>query len=195
MVTERFLYEIHPHRPIKNLIPGRLIVKPCSMKLTKEEVETCMAFGPIFRVFTGQMPIRVTGSNMALLHVAKYEEYKNKEKVPNHTQNVENDTRAQETTPEEPKSDAPRNEESVENAAPVENEKTEGNIENIIPEKTLVSSEEVTEVSNDIPKKYVDESEDESDEVVEENSNSNPNQGPTVTVNTNNKNYYKKKRH
>lgn len=122
MVTERFLYEIHPHRPIKNLIPGRSIIKPCSMKLTKEEVLTCMKSGPVFRAFPGKDLIRVTGSNLDQLHTDKFVEEKISTSEANYTPKAENVTRAQDPSPEEPKTEAPREEIPEENTNSTETE-------------------------------------------------------------------------
>lgn len=72
--NERFLYEIRPIKPIKDLIPGRSIKAPCSMQLTKEEALYCMKFGPVYRNFSdsGMNPIRVTGSNINRLHRSNF---------------------------------------------------------------------------------------------------------------------------
>ncbi len=125
MITERFLYEIHPHRPIKNLIPGRAIIKPCSMKLTKEEVLTCMQSGPVFRAFPGKDLIRVTGSNLDQLHTDKFVGEKISTSEANHTPKAENVTRAQDPSPEEPKTEAPREEVVEEKQVHVETTETE----------------------------------------------------------------------
>lgn len=72
--NERFLYEIRPIKPIKDLIPGKGIKAPCSMQLTKEEVLHCMKYGSVYRNFSdsGMNPIRVTGSTIDRLHNAKF---------------------------------------------------------------------------------------------------------------------------
>ena len=72
--NERFLYEIRPIKPIKDLIPGKGIKAPCSMQLTKEEALHCMKYGSVYRNFSdsGMNPIRVTGSTIDRLHNAKF---------------------------------------------------------------------------------------------------------------------------
>jgi hypothetical protein len=39
-----------------------------------DEVFMCMKHGPVYRLFPGKDPIRVTGSNLPSLHRAKFEE-------------------------------------------------------------------------------------------------------------------------
>ena len=72
--NERFLYEIRPIKPIKDLIPGKGIKAPCSMQLNKEEALHCMKYGSVYRNFSdsGMNPIRVTGSTIDRLHNAKF---------------------------------------------------------------------------------------------------------------------------
>ena len=72
--NERFLYEIRPIKPIKDLIPGKGIKAPCSMQLTKEEALHCMKYGSVYRNFSdsGMNPIRVTGSTIDRLHNVKF---------------------------------------------------------------------------------------------------------------------------
>jgi len=86
---ERYTYHIHPHRTITNVIPGKGIRRPMGLKLTKEEVLKCLACGPVYRVFPGIPPIRVTGSNLNDLHVSKDEYLKKdveKESTVNYTE-------------------------------------------------------------------------------------------------------------
>lgn len=75
MDNERYLYEIRPIKPIKDLIPGKLIKKPCSMQLTKDEVLHCMKYGSVWRRFTGKDPLKVTGNNLDFMHRAVYSDY------------------------------------------------------------------------------------------------------------------------
>lgn len=86
---ERYTYHIHPHRTITNVIPGKGIRRPMGLKLTKEEVLKCLACGPVYRVFPGIPPVRVTGSNLNDLHVSKDEYLKKdieKESTVNYTE-------------------------------------------------------------------------------------------------------------
>ena len=88
---ERYTYHIHPHRTITNVIPGKGIRRPMGLKLTKEEVLKCLACGPVYRVFPGIPPVRVTGSNLDELHVSKDEYLKKdveKEEQANRTENL-----------------------------------------------------------------------------------------------------------
>lgn len=71
---DRYKYSVTPFIPIKDLIPGKLIRKPFSTDLTKEEVLLCMKHGPVHRLFVGMKPIKVTGSNIDFLHRPTYEE-------------------------------------------------------------------------------------------------------------------------
>ena len=69
-MNESFMYQIVPRRPIRSLIPGKNINRPCSLKLTKEQVILCMKYGPVYRCMPGSNPIRVTGKNLDSLHVS-----------------------------------------------------------------------------------------------------------------------------
>ena len=71
---DRYKYSVTPFIPIKDLIPGKLIRKPFSADLNKEEVLLCMKHGPVHRLFVGMKPIKVTGSNIDFLHRPTYEE-------------------------------------------------------------------------------------------------------------------------
>lgn len=68
MEESRFMYEIHPIKPINNLIPGRSIVTPCSMQLTKEEVLLCMKNANVWRRFGSKPMERVTIANLDQMH-------------------------------------------------------------------------------------------------------------------------------
>ena len=73
---DRYKYSVTPFSPIKELIPGQSIRAPFSADLNKDEVFICMKHGPVYRLFPGKDPIRVTGSNFESLHKAKFEEEK-----------------------------------------------------------------------------------------------------------------------
>lgn len=115
-MDDRFMYQIRPRKPIVNLIPGKGIRKPMSIKLTKEEVKKCIGYGPVYRAFPSIPPIRVTGSNLDSLHVSE-EEYLNKDKKEvkpsNSTEKVVEEQKQEVIIPEEPKTE-PLTEEKVE---------------------------------------------------------------------------------
>jgi hypothetical protein len=71
---DRYKYSVTPFSPIKELIPGKSIRAPFSADLSMDEVFMCMKHGPVYRLFPGKDPIRVTGSNLPSLHRAKFEE-------------------------------------------------------------------------------------------------------------------------
>lgn len=145
----RFRYEVRPFMPIKDLIPGQSLSRPFSSELTKEEVLKCMKYGPVYRLFPGKDPIKVTGSNIDDLHKSSPESEKT-EDPSNHTENVKNDVIETTTPPQDTKTDAPTEEKVVENT-------TE-------PEKEPVK-EEVKETVETVEEKPVEEKK---EEVVEE---------------------------
>ena len=116
-MDDRFMYQIRPRKPIVNLIPGKGIRKPMSIKLTKEEVKKCIGYGPVYRAFPSIPPIRVTGSNLDSLHVSE-EEYLNKDKKEikqsNSTEKVVEEPIQEVVVPEEPKIEAPTEEKHIE---------------------------------------------------------------------------------
>ena len=116
-MDDRFMYQIRPRKPIVNLIPGKGIRKPMSIKLTKEEVKKCIGYGPVYRAFPSIPPIRVTGSNLDSLHVTE-EEYLNKDKKEvkpyNSTEKVVEEPKQEVVIPEEPKTEAPTEKKHIE---------------------------------------------------------------------------------
>lgn len=70
---DRYTYSIFPRRPIRDLVPGKSIRKSCTLQLTYDEVIKCIAYGPVYRILVGHAPIRVTGSNLASLHISTLE--------------------------------------------------------------------------------------------------------------------------
>lgn len=109
-------YHIHPKVPIKDLIPGTSIRRPRAMQLTKEEVLHCMKYGPVFRVFPGKDPIRVTGDNIDELHRTSYyqetiipkddQKEQKEENLDNSTDESEIEQNQEPEEVEEPKSEA-----------------------------------------------------------------------------------------
>ena len=71
---DRYKYSVTPFSPIRDLIPGKSIRAPFTADLDKDEVFLCMKHGPVYRLFPGKNPIKVTGSNFESLHKSKYEE-------------------------------------------------------------------------------------------------------------------------
>ena len=207
-MTERFTYEVRPHTPIKELVPGRVIVKPTTTKLTKEEVLICMKHGPVYRLFPGKTPIRVLGANLDQLHQAELVESKNEVKASNHTENAEFCTREQEGVSEEPKTDEVTEVISTENTSTTETEiseeakekDTEVDFVDVVEayvEKEVaeaVEAEEATietEVVEDEDATEVVEEEEAEEEEVEETP-SNP--ANVINVKTNYNKYNKKNR-
>lgn len=70
---DRYKYSVTPFSPIRDLIPGKSIRAPFTADLDKDEVFLCMKHGPVYRLFPGKNPIKVTGSNFESLHKSKYE--------------------------------------------------------------------------------------------------------------------------
>lgn len=68
-MEERYLYEVHPVRPVK--VNGRLTRVPFSINLSKSEVMEYMKFGGVFRRFGATEIVKVTGENLDSLHVSK----------------------------------------------------------------------------------------------------------------------------
>ena len=71
---DRYKYSVTPFSPIKELIPGKSIRAPFVADLNKDEVFLCMKHGPVFRLFPGKEPIKVTGSNFESLHKLNFED-------------------------------------------------------------------------------------------------------------------------
>lgn len=78
-MSERYLYSVHPRKPIKNLSDVAIIRVPKSLSLTLEDVLTCLKSAVVYRRFANENKIeRVTILNAERLHNAKFmteEEY------------------------------------------------------------------------------------------------------------------------
>ena len=86
-MEDRYLYEIHPVRPIQTK-DGKLVKKACSILLTKEEVKTYLKKCPVYRKVSGatNKMIRVTLSNLDEVHTPSgYGEVKPVSVTPNTT--------------------------------------------------------------------------------------------------------------
>lgn len=78
-MSERYLYSVHPRKPIKNLSNVSVIRVPKSLSLTLEDVLICLKSAIVYRRFANENKIeRVTILNAERLHNAKFmteEEY------------------------------------------------------------------------------------------------------------------------
>ena len=151
----RYRYSVTPFSPIKELIPGKSIRTPFTADLDKDEVFLCMKHGPVYRLFPGKDPIKVTGSNFESLHVRLFEDVKETEPVKvEEKKEVIEETPVTETVVEEPLPNTIEEEEE-----PV----TVSNTEEVRDEVVLESSdnEEVEEETSE------DYNEEESNEEVE----------------------------
>ena len=158
----RYTYEIHPRRPIKALLAGKVINKPCSMQLTMREALMCIPYGAVYRKFPNHPPIKVTGSNIADLHKSTLEAPK-KPSPQEPTGVVKSMPRRDFAVRTEPKTDAITNTNTPKITQPV---KTEKNItKNDIIEDSNDSEFEGDEIGT-VPVK---------DEIVKENLIVSPN--------------------
>jgi hypothetical protein len=174
---DRFKYSVTPYTPIKDLIPGKLIMRPFSADLDKEEVFICMKHGPVYRLFVGKAPIKVTGENFPLLHRATPGDEITATKY-NYTVIDENVARATEEVTEPMKTDAPT---EVEPASEEVVDETEVSVE-------PVEEEVVAEEDADDQEEVVE------DETVEEEITAEPVSAPQPQ-NNNNHNRNKKRKH
>lgn|SRR5574344_2437708 len=69
-MEEKYLYEVRPIRA--KMFGSTMIVRGCSIQLTKDEVLDFMKSGPVFRKFAGKKEVRVSGDNLDQLHQAEY---------------------------------------------------------------------------------------------------------------------------
>lgn len=68
-MEERFIYNVVPRRPIRNLIKGKVVSRSENLSLTKDEVLYCLKFGAVYRKFYGETKMeRVVPSNLDRLH-------------------------------------------------------------------------------------------------------------------------------
>lgn len=161
---DRFRYQVTPFSPIKELIPGQSINRPFTTDLTKEEVFICMKHGPVYRAFHNQPLIKVTGENIDKLHRKALEEEKT-ENQSNHTENAENVIVEDKGSVEEPKTDAPTEQEVVENH---DNEiKEENSVVEEASDDTTVEAETKVEGESTDVENHDDETKEETPELEE----------------------------
>lgn len=187
---DRFRYQVTPFSPIKDLIPGQSLNRPFTTDLTKEEVFTCMKHGPVYRVFPGQPLIKVTGENIDKLHRTALEEEKT-ETPSIYTKNEENIIVEDKGSAEEPKTEAPTEQEVVENHD--DEIKEENSVEEEKSEEVAVETEtkvEETAELEEVNDSDLDSMMVESEPVAESN-----NQEHKPQYNTYNNNNKKKKHH
>jgi hypothetical protein len=182
---DRFKYSVTPYTPIKDLIPGKLIMRPFSADLDKEEVFICMKHGPVYRLFVGKAPIKVTGENFPLLHRATPGDEITATKY-NYTVIDENVARATEEVTEPMKTDAPTEVEPASEEVIDETEVSEEPAEEV--EAVPVEEEVVAEEDADDQEEVVE------DETVEEEITAEPVSAPQPQ-NNNNHNRNKKRKH
>ena len=73
MADEKYLYEIHPVRPVKSPIEGRLVRRPFSCELSLSQLGEIMGKARIFRRFPDVTElIPVTGATVHELHRARF---------------------------------------------------------------------------------------------------------------------------
>lgn len=185
---DRFKYSVTPYTPIKDLIPGKLIMRPFSADLDKEEVFICMKHGPVYRLFVGKAPIKVTGENFPLLHRATPGDEITATKY-NYTVIDENVARATEEVAEPMKNDDPTEVEPASEEVVDETEVSEEPVEEV--EAAPVEEEVVAEEDD---QEEVVEAEPVSEEEVEEEITAEPVSAPQPQ-NNNNHNRNKKRKH
>lgn len=195
----RFTYVVNPRRPIRGIQDLPAIKGSRTIKLTKEEVLTCMACGPVYRRFANEsIQERVTAANLDRLHNEKFiseREFNGGSKIPvvKSSNKLEEEPTVEEKVEQKP---APEVTEEVKEEV-VEETVVENNTENIevkdevesvetveeTTEKEEVSSEEVVEA---------DSSEEENEVDNDEQEEAKDNQQITVDYNSNKG---KKKKH
>lgn len=195
----RFTYVVNPRRPIRGIQDLPAIKGSRTIKLTKEEVLTCMACGPVYRRFANEsIQERVTAANLDRLHNEKFiseREFNGGSKIPvvKSSDKLEAEPTVEEKVDQKP---APEVTEEVKEEV-VEETTVENNTENIevkdevesvetveeTTEKEEVSSEEVVEA---------DSSEEENEVDNDEQEEAKDNQQITVDYNSNKG---KKKKH
>ena len=138
---DRYRYSVTPYTPITKLQPGIALRRPFSADLNREEVFLCMKHGPVYRIFPGQNPIRVTGANFESLHVAKPGDIFSEEPATN-TEDTGKEQNHEPVVPETAKEEVPTKVE-------------------VVPEQENTKTEEVVETPTE-----AEETEDDSEEVV-----------------------------
>lgn len=182
----RFMYTVAPRRPIRNLIKGRIIVRPENLLLTKEDVLLCIKHGPVYRKFHLDTNLeRVTPSNLDRLHreihftEEQYKKYRlnhlgvegDESKIPDKTEEVD-DTASSSLGENNTDSEV---EETISESEVVEEE----TVETIEEENTDSETEEVIE--EDLKKEEEEQLPTDNNSSIGENVGNDEVEGETVT--------------
>ena len=178
----KYMYHIHPFKPIHKLVAGTALRKPTAMLLSKEEVKIAMESGPVYKVFPDHpSPIRIVRSEIDKYHKATYAEamgLKVSEETPVKEVSVEDQTTPTDKVEISPVSEPEEVTESIneESEEVISNEEPEINPSDIKFGPVTISEEPITV------------HEDDQEEVQE-------NQGPVRIVSTSDGSYNPNKKH
>lgn len=157
-MSETFLYEVVPHRPIRGLVSGKAITRPMVLLLDREDVIECLKKASVYRRFTVNQRERVTLKTVDRFHRKEFISAESFEKLQKYNASKEEEKSVEEEIVESPVEEAPIEEElseSVEEAETVEDTSVEEEIiddsdegkeleDEVIEEESTVT-EEVTE--------------------------------------------------
>lgn len=157
-MSETFLYEVVPHRPIRGLVSGKAITRPMVLLLDREDVIECLKKASVYRRFTVNQRERVTLKTVDRFHRKEFISAESFEKLQKYNASKEEEKSVEEEVVESPVEEAPIEEEvteSVEEAETVEDTSVEEEIiddsdegkeleDEVIEEESTVT-EEVTE--------------------------------------------------
>lgn len=172
-MSETFLYEVVPHRPIRGLVSGKAITRPMVLLLDKEDVIECLRKATVYRRFSSNKREKVTAYTVNRFHRKEFiseesfkrlQEYEAKKEISEQT-----------FEPAKPMQDKDLSESMTDTENAVNQEELKDEVDKSVPEETVEESvtEEVTE-SETTEEEIEEEMAEEVSEEVEKKENEEP---------------------
>ncbi len=203
-MAEKYLYEIHPLRPVMNPVEGRFTRRPFSAEFSVEEVKDIMTNARVYRRFPDKLEIEaVTGENLKDLHRPRFDTPKVENAKDDDKQVMTPVEKNTEVSAEPVKEEAPKSipepakvEETEEEVSAEQVSTSEKEVEENVAEEVSVSEIQLSEevLGGEVENKEIDVDSEEavSQEPEKEVSENKP--ANTVYVPNNNK-FHNKKKH
>lgn len=175
-MSETFLYEVVPHRPIRGLVSGKAITRPMVLLLDKEDVIECLRKATVYRRFSSNKREKVTAYTVNRFHRKEFiseesfkrlQEYEAKKEISEQTFEPAIAVQAEDAVKQEELKDEVNEsvpEETVEEPVTEEVAESETTEEEIEEEMAEEVSEEIEKKENEEPSG--------SDDSLEETQNS-----------------------
>ena len=146
-MSETFLYEVVPHRPIRGLVSGKAITRPMVLLLDREDVIECLKKASVYRRFTVNQRERVTLKTVDRFHRKEFISAESFEKLQKYNASKKEEEKSvEEEVVESPVEEAPIEEEVTESVEEMEETVEETSVE----EEIIDDSDEGKELEEEL---------------------------------------------